>query len=76
MATLTATLRQLRQERARAQREVSRFDEAIAAIEKLVRGGSRGGPRAGRRRRRLSAAARKRIAAAQKARWAKIKGAA
>ena len=75
MANLGSALRQLRKARVRAQREVQRFDEAITAIAKLVKGAATGTGRgrARRPRRRLSAAARKRIAAAQRARWAKIK---
>jgi hypothetical protein len=70
MANLGQILKQLRKERSRTQKELSRLDEAIAAFEKLV--GNNPGPRRPRKpRRTLSAAARKRISQAQKARWAK-----
>lgn len=62
MAGLGAVLEQLKAERAK-------LDKAIAALSGL-NGNSRG-VRSGTRR--LSAAARARIAAAQRARWAKFK---
>jgi hypothetical protein len=63
MADLKAVLKELEQER-------NRLDEAIRVIRGLAGGQLRSG-RIGKRR--LSPAARKRIAAAQKARWAKWK---
>jgi hypothetical protein len=74
MANLGRILKQLRRERSRTQKELSRLGDAIAAIEKLV--GNNPGParaRKPRARRKLSAAARKRIGRAQKARWAKLR---
>jgi hypothetical protein len=71
---LDSALAQLREERNRAQKELGRLDEAISVLQKLAadhRAPARG-PKA-RVRRKLSAAARKRISEAQKARWAKIK---
>ncbi len=71
---LRQVLKQLRGERSRTQKELSRFDDAIAAVEKL--GGAsrgRGGRRGRRARRKLSVAARRRISQAQKARWAKVR---
>jgi len=56
--------------------EKLKLDAAISAIEGISRTGPhRESPAGGRRRgrRRMSAAARKRISAAQKARWAKQK---
>jgi len=76
MAVLSKVLLQLRQERKRAYSQVMQLDGAIAALMKLTSwDGARGVSRVvGRRPRgRISAAGRKRIAAAQKARWAKIK---
>ncbi|HEV2399572.1 MAG TPA: hypothetical protein VGS27_21690 [Candidatus Sulfotelmatobacter sp.] len=61
MANLNAIVRQLEAERAR-------IDAAIQALRGV---GGKSGIRRGRRT--LSAAARKRIAAAQRARWAKVK---
>ena len=73
MANLQAVLNQLRSARGRAQAEVQKLNQAIAAIEKV--GGRRGTRSAGphRRRRRLSAAARKRMSRAQRVRWAKVR---
>ena len=74
MANLGQMLKQLRGERSRTQRELSRLDDAIAAIEKLaVNNPGPGRARKPRARRKLSAAARKRIGRAQKARWAKLR---
>ena len=62
MANLDAIVKQLEAER-------DRIDSAIRALRGL------GNPSSGqqRKRRTMSAAARQRIAAAQKARWAKVK---
>lgn len=59
-------VRQLRQERDRAAKEVARLDTAIAALN-----GGTYGKRTGRRN--LSAEAREKIAAAQRQRWAKVR---
>jgi hypothetical protein len=64
MANLAGVLKELQQER-------SRLDEAIRVIGQLVSGNHTG---AKSTKRKLSAAARERIAAAQRARWAKVKG--
>ena len=75
MANLGQILKQLRGERSRTQKELSRLDDAIAAFKKLVGNKNLGSARARkpRVRRKLSAAARKKIAQAQKARWAKLR---
>lgn len=68
MANISRAVQQLRKELERAKTEVERFGAALAAL------GSKSGKRRGSLRgvgRRLSAAARKRISLAQKARWAK-----
>src|SRR5262249_37835709 len=65
MADIAAVLKQLQEER-------SRMDQAIAALAQL-NGDLGSGARGSRGRRPLSAAARQRIAAAQRARWAKLK---
>ncbi len=70
MANLRQMLRQLRGERSRTKKELSRLGDAIAAFQKLV-GNNPGPGRPRKPRRTLSAAARKRISEAQKARWAK-----
>ncbi|HTS08381.1 MAG TPA: hypothetical protein VMP68_22615 [Candidatus Eisenbacteria bacterium] len=61
MTDLGAIVAQLKKER-------DKLDKAITALSGITGGG--GGGRGGRR---LSAAARERIAAAQRARWAKFK---
>lgn len=77
MLTLTTVVRQLKQERARTLKEVEKLDAAIRVLSGLTgtgRGLGRGRAGIGKRR-TMSAAARKRIAAAQRARWAKWKAA-
>jgi hypothetical protein len=77
MANISGVVTQLRQERDRLSREVERLDNAIAALGDITgrsNGRTSASSRRGRRpRRKLSAAARARIAAAQRARWAKVK---
>jgi hypothetical protein len=73
MANLGQMLKQLRKERGRAQNQLQRLDEAIGVFEKLVGNNSQGAPRKNSKRvRKLSAATRRRMAKAQKARWAKL----
>jgi len=77
MLILTTAVQQLKQERARTQKEVEKLDAAIRVLSGLTgtgRGLGRGRAVMGKRR-SMSAAARKRIAAAQRARWAKWKAA-
>ncbi|MBZ5573945.1 MAG: hypothetical protein LAO09_18935 [Acidobacteriia bacterium] len=69
MAELGAVLGQLKQERSRLQAELRQLEQAIRALTKVAGRD----PRTGKARRTFSAAARKRIAAAQKARWAKYR---
>src|SRR5690348_3153365 len=74
MVNLTQVLKHLRVERSRAQKEVDGLEKAIDALQKL--GGNPGRQPQGnepRKKRKLSAAARRRISRAQKARWAKIR---
>ena len=80
MSNLANVIQLLQTERDQARRGVEQLDDALKALGGL--GGLRG--RAGRvgraqttgkKRRTMSAAARKRIAAAQRARWAKWKAA-
>ncbi len=75
MANLANVVQQLRRERDQAQRRMEQLDEALRVLGGL--GGSRriGRTRISGNRRTMSAAARKRIAAAQRARWAKWKAA-
>lgn len=64
MSNLTQVVQRLKEERQQAQRRIEQLDEALKALT---------GAQASRKRRIMSAAARKRIAAAQRARWAKWK---
>ena len=77
MANISGVVTQLRQERDRLSRELDRLDNAIAALGHIggrSNGRTSAATRRGRRpRRKLSAAARARIAAAQRARWAKVR---
>jgi hypothetical protein len=68
MANLSAVVQQLNKERANAQRVVVRMDAALKALKHLGTGNSFSRPR-----RKMSAAARRKIAAAQRARWARVK---
>ncbi len=70
MPRLARILRELKAQRQVAQADVNRLDRAIEALTEGHRGPARP---PGRKRRRVSAAARKKISAAQKARWSKIK---
>src|ERR1700756_3524196 len=64
-ANLASVLHQLEQERARLSSQLGRLNSALSALN------GRGNVRTGRT---VSAADRARIAAAQRARWAKVKG--
>ncbi len=72
MANLRQMLKQLRNERSRVEKERRRLDEAIAALGKLA-GNNPGPGRPRKARRKLSTAARRNIARAQKLRWAKVR---
>ena len=73
MTNLTGVIRQLQKERQRVHGEMERLNAALAALGSL--GSLEGSKRsfAPKARRPMSAAARKRIATAQRARWAKWK---
>lgn len=68
MANMSGVVQQLKKERERAQRQVQCIDEALAALESLSSNGSS-------RQHKMSAAGRRKISLAQKARWAKLKAA-
>ncbi len=77
MLNLTKAVRQLKMERDQTQRKREQLNAALKVLGSLG-GVSRrlgGGQAAGKKRRPMSAAARKRIAAAQRARWARWKAA-
>ena len=74
MANLNDALQQLREERERAQSHVEKLGSAISVIEELVEGnGLRMARTSTRGVRVVSAAARSHMAAAQRARWAKVR---
>jgi len=64
-------IRTLRSERALARKHVKKLEKAIAVLRGLSTNST---PRNGRRR-RMSASARRKIAAAQRKRWAKVRSA-
>ncbi|MGB6775832.1 MAG: hypothetical protein WBE45_15755 [Terriglobales bacterium] len=74
MTNIAKAIDRLREERRDAQNQVQKLGEAISVLEKLTRGtGATGSAGAHRAKRVLSAAGRRRISLAQKARWAKIR---
>jgi hypothetical protein len=74
MSSMNQVVQQLHVQRKRAAQELEKLDLAIRALSSLD-GTSPTSKVAFRRKPRFSAAARGRIAAAQRARWAKIKAA-
>ena len=72
MLNLDNALRELREKRSQAQVEIDKLDQIISGIESLNRAGASG--KATKPKHTSSAAARRRISLAQKARWAKAKG--
>ncbi len=77
MSNLVKVVAQLRKQRDEAQKTVEQLDQALAALGSVngLRSRGRSSRVVGKKRRTMSAAARKRIAAAQRARWAKWKAA-
>jgi len=77
MSNLVKVVAQLRKQRDDAQKRVEQLDQVLAALGSLdgLRARGRSPKRIGRKRRTMSAAARRKIAAAQRARWAKWKAA-
>ena len=71
MVNLDTALQQLRTECRRAQLQVETLEQAISVIESL--NGSEPSRKSARPTRIVSAASRRRMAAAQKARWAKLR---
>ncbi|MGO9540431.1 MAG: hypothetical protein ACLPN2_07555 [Terriglobales bacterium] len=72
---IQSVVKQLQQERARLEKELSRVTTALTSFGKVFLQSPKRGPIARHKKRTISAAGRKRIAAAQKARWAKIRAA-
>jgi hypothetical protein len=75
MTNISQAIVRLREERRDAQNQVQKLGEAISVLERLTRGtGATVHAAAPHRAKRvLSAAGRRRISLAQKARWAKIR---
>jgi hypothetical protein len=74
MSSINQVVQQLQIQRKRTEQEIEKLDLALKALTSLD-GGSAGIKLGIRRKPKFSAAARERIAAAQRARWAKIKAA-
>lgn len=77
MSNLAKVVAQLRQQRDEAQKQVEQLEQALAALGSIdgLQMPARSSRKVGGKGRTMSAAARKRIAAAQRARWAKWKAA-
>ena len=71
MGNLNNALQELRAERKQAQLHVEKLDQAISVIESL--NGSRAPQQANQPTRVISAASRRKMAQAQRARWAKAR---
>jgi cell division protein FtsB len=72
MTNIAQALSRLREDRKHAQKQIEKLSQAITVLERLNTNGSYAG-RPGRAKRVLSAAGRRRISLAQKARWAKLR---
>lgn len=68
MPNVSSIITQLKQERDRVAKQLSGMDAALTAFAGVYSGSAMNG------KREISAAGRKRIAAAQRARWAKVRG--
>jgi hypothetical protein len=75
MANLDHVLAQLRDERGRAQQQLEKLESAISVLEGLGNGSGLRARTSSRAGRVVSAAARRRMARAQRARWARVRGA-
>jgi len=73
MANLAVTLKVLTLERSQMAGQVRTLDKAISVLRKLAKGTRLSVLAGGHKTRTMSAAGRRKIAAAQKARWAKWK---
>ena len=69
MANLSGIVKRLKNERDRVEQQLSGLNAALAAFAGVFRGAAK----PGRKRRRMSAKSRAKIAAAQRARWAKVR---
>jgi len=75
MANLSGVVKQLSKERQRLEDELHRVTAALTAFGRVYMHGSKPKAVATRKKRTISAAGRRKIAAAQRARWAKVKAA-
>jgi len=73
---IQSVIKQLRQERARLEGELHRVTAALNTFGKAFLKGSKRGLVAAPKKRTISLAGRRRIAAAQRARWARVRAAA
>ena len=71
MANVSSMLKQLKKERDRVEKQLSGLNAAIMAFANVY-----GGGKPSRKRRKMSAKSRAKIAAAQRRRWAKFRKAA
>jgi hypothetical protein len=68
MANLSGLVKQLKEERDRVEQQLSGLNAALTAFAGVYRGTAKPG-----RKRKMSAKSRAKIAAAQRARWAKVR---
>jgi hypothetical protein len=68
MATVSSIVRQLKKERDRAEKQLSGLNAALRAFANVY-----GGGKPSRKRRKMSAKSRAKMAAAQRRRWAKFR---
>jgi len=72
---VSTIVNELQRERTRLEKELRRVAAALSAFGKMGPWGRKAKPRVGRKHWKISAAGRKRIAEAQRARWAKVRAA-
>jgi hypothetical protein len=75
MTNMSGVIQQLKKERVRLEDQLHRVTAALTAFGRVYMNGTGTKAVAGRRKGAMSAAARKKISLAQKARWAKQKAA-
>jgi hypothetical protein len=73
MSNLENALRELREKRSHAQIEIDKLDQIISSIESLNGAGATVPSKTSQPKRIISAASRRKMALAQKARWAGLK---
>jgi hypothetical protein len=70
MANLSGIMKQLKKERDQVEKQLSGLNAALAAFAGVYRGTAK----PGRKRRKMSPKGRAKIAAAQRAQWARVRG--